>query len=812
MAPRGNDRWSVLAHEASVRAREKAEAARARRREVWKERWNLLRRPEAWPEAARSAIKEARNETAHVGKEAVGHVAVVGAGVRGLAVAHRLVRSGCRVTVFDAGEAGGATRTVKERGFRMERGAREMESSSNVVEEVLEELGLDVRRTPVAEPKVGVLKDRQVHPVPSNLLELMTSKLLETWEKKEVMLEPFLWRRSQHKARRKRRKTTTRPGAGRDKHSIYQEDNEETLDQFLKRHFRTDAILKVAEPFYSGYVGYNPTVVPAKFHASRAWDMEQKYGSLLVGTISLHLGLERAAQLLGSGEPGTGQAFQVPKSGKAWWSKTNADPVDIAEPLPLVSETLLTRQGEYKLDTSDIVRDLLLRKPHVEHIIKPTPFTFPDGMQELTDALVASVGEKHIKPKCPVVALDKTELGEFHRPVWQVSCSSGGWKRSSESFDAIVLAGPLSCIADGSLEVFDHNKKVPVSWMPKVEYAPVSVISVGIKREGLPDLPPVRSIKVPASQDYMNCFEVAFSGDVSARTAPEKYILVTGYIGGPDNPKLARREDPTLPQKLLKDIKNILGVTPTPVFVRSFFWQNAVPMFPEGYSNTQRALRKLEDLLPGLYFAGDYLHEQNLGAIVTSADTSARHILNDLKVRKKLKGRELFALWDVRRRNDLSIQHQIEQRSKRMMANKEVIFTFLQEEAAQFRLPEAGPKEAPLQSKLEEPLEPVPPDSPVNDVDTWSGWRNITWNDVKAKVLSRLQQPKDEEPETKEEDPPEMTAEERRKYLQERMKMLQKLRREEVLRQIDQEKEAAKHSREMAIMEARQEQERQRKL
>lgn len=812
MAPRGKDRWSLIAQQASERAREKAEAARARRRQVWKERWKLLRRPELWPEAARNAWKEAANKDAHVGKEPLGHVAVVGAGVRGLAVAHRLARTGCRVTVFDAGEAGGATRTVRERGFRMEKGAREMEATSSTVAKVLEELGLDGQRTSLSKLKMGVLQARKVYPVPSNPLELIASRLLETWEKREMMLEPFVWKKSQHKVRRKRPKTTTRPSAGRSKHSVYQEENEETLGQFFKRHFQTDAVLKVVEPFYSGYVGYNPNVAPARFHGTRAWDIEQKYGSLVIGALSLHLGLEKAAQLLGSAEPGTGQTIRVPKPGKVWWSNTSASPIGNTEPLPLVSETLLTPQGEYKLDTTDMVHDLLLRKPHVEHIEKSAPFTFPGGMQELTDAFVASVGEKNIKQKCPVVALDRTELGEFHRPVWQVSCSTGGWKRSSESFDAIVIATPLSCITDGTLELFDHNKKVPVNWMPRIEYAPVSVISVGVKREGLRELPPVRSIKVPASEDYMNCFEISFPSNVSKDSAPDKYMLLTGYVGGPDNPKLAKREDPTLPQKLLKDVKNVLGANAAPVFVRSFFWQNAVPLFPEGYSNTQRSLKKMEDLLPGLYFAGDYLHEQDIGAIVTSADTAARHILNDLRVRKKLKGKELFALWDVRRRNDMSIQHQIEQRCRRMMANKEVIFTFLQEEAAQYRLPGAEPKEIHPQSKGEVSAETATPFVQSTTKEDVPSWKNTDWKDSITKIFQKLQQRTKNEAEPKEEDPPEMTAEERRKYLQERMKMLQKMRREEVLRQIDQEKEAAKHSREMAIMEARQEQERQRKL
>lgn len=812
MAPRGKDRWSLIAQQASERAREKAEAARARRRQVWKERWKLLRRPELWPEAARNAWKEAANKDAHIGKEPLGHVAVVGAGVRGLAVAHRLARTGCRVTVFDAGEAGGATRTVRERGFRMEKGAREMEATSSTVAKVLEELGLDGRRTSLSKLKMGVLQARKVYPVPSNPLELIASRLLETWEKREMMLEPFVWKKSQHKVRRKRPKTTTRPSAGRSKHSVYQEENEETLGQFFKRHFQTDAVLKVVEPFYSGYVGYNPNVAPARFHGTRAWDIEQKYGSLVIGALSLHLGLEKVAQLLGSAEPGTGQTIRVPKPGKVWWSNTSASPIGNTEPLPLVSETLLTPQGEYKLDTTDMVHDLLLRKPHVEHIEKSAPFTFPGGMQELTDAFVASVGEKNIKQKCPVVALDRTELGEFHRPVWQVSCSTGGWKRSSESFDAIVIATPLSCITDGTLELFDHNKKVPVNWMPRIEYAPVSVISVGVKREGLPELPPVRSIKVPASEDYMNCFEISFPSNVSKDSAPDKYMLVTGYVGGPDNPKLAKREDPTLPQKLLKDVKNVLGANAAPVFVRSFFWQNAVPLFPEGYSNTQRSLKKMEDLLPGLYFAGDYLHEQDIGAIVTSADTAAQHILNDLRVRKKLKGKELFALWDVRRRNDMSIQHQIEQRCRRMMANKEVIFTFLQEEAAQYRLPDAEPKEIHAQSKGEVSAETATTVVQSTTKEDVPSWKNIDWKDSITKIFQKLQQRTKNEAEPKEEDPPEMTAEERRKYLQERMKMLQKMRREEVLRQIDQEKEAAKHSREMAIMEARQEQERQRKL
>lgn len=376
-----------------------------------------------------------------------------------------------------------------------------------------------------------------------------------------------------------------------------------------------------------------------------------------------------------------------------------------------------------------------------------------------------------------------------------------------DSFDAVVFAAPLSSLLRGSVELYDHDKKVPVGWMPQVKYAPVSVVAAVFNKKDMPDMTQIQRIKVPASEDYMNCYEIALSHNASPGSQEEEQVLVTGYMGGPDNPRLAKKDDLSLKQKLQKDLKNLLGKTPNPVFMRSFFWHDAAAQFPEGYGNSIRALRKLEDLLPGLYFAGDYHGEQDMGSILTSADISASKILNDLIVIKHLKGKELFALWDFRGRNDLTVQHQIEQRSKKMQANKDIVYKLLEEEANQYRsAPPSKHDDASPPSKVDETQETSTPLAKQEDPPP----KIFSLDEWKPKLVAWIHQLGKEKKET-EEELPEMTAEERRKFLQERLRMLEKLRREEVLRQLDREKESAKHAREMAMMEVRQEQHRQRK-
>lgn len=111
-------------------------------------------------------------------------VVVVGAGIAGLAAAHRLRRNGFEVTVLEAaGHVGGRMRTIERDGYRIDVGALMLSTQYKDMVALAAEAGLgaDLVRTTNT---IGFLRDGAVHRLStSNPLDGLTTKLMPLRDK-----------------------------------------------------------------------------------------------------------------------------------------------------------------------------------------------------------------------------------------------------------------------------------------------------------------------------------------------------------------------------------------------------------------------------------------------------------------------------------------------------------------------------------------------------------------------------------------------------------------------------------------------------
>jgi phytoene dehydrogenase-like protein len=108
-------------------------------------------------------------------------VAVVGAGLAGLAAAQLVQRAGRSVVVLDGQAPGGRARTDERRGFRFNRGPHAL-YRGGCAEEVLGRLGVRPPGRPPGSPAYGLLGDRMA-PLPSDASSLVRNPLL-SWRAK----------------------------------------------------------------------------------------------------------------------------------------------------------------------------------------------------------------------------------------------------------------------------------------------------------------------------------------------------------------------------------------------------------------------------------------------------------------------------------------------------------------------------------------------------------------------------------------------------------------------------------------------------
>ncbi|KAG5527072.1 hypothetical protein RHGRI_028108 [Rhododendron griersonianum] len=197
-------------------------------------------------------------------------VAVVGAGVSGLAAAYKLKLHGLNVTVFEAeGRAGGKLRSISQDGLIWDEGANTMTESETEVRFLLDNLGLhDKQQFPIAQNKRYIVRNGAPALIPSNPIALIRSNFLSAQSKLLIILEPFLWKKS-----------------NMEKVS----DSDESVGDFFQRHFGKEVVDYMIDPFVAGTSAGDPGSLSMRHTFPELWNLEKKFGSIISGAIQSKL-------------------------------------------------------------------------------------------------------------------------------------------------------------------------------------------------------------------------------------------------------------------------------------------------------------------------------------------------------------------------------------------------------------------------------------------------------------------------------------------------------------------------------------------
>ena len=195
--------------------------------------------------------------------ERVLDVAVVGAGISGLATAFWLDRAELDVAVFEAGErVGGAMETWRRDGWLFEQGPNTVLESHTAVTDLLRDAGLDDQRleaSPAGKQRF-LYKGGELVPLPMSPPALLTTPLFPWTAKLRRLGEPFVQRRV--------------------------DEREETVADFVRRRLGRPILDYAVGPFVSGVWAGDPERLSVDWSLPRLAELERHHGSLLRGAIA----------------------------------------------------------------------------------------------------------------------------------------------------------------------------------------------------------------------------------------------------------------------------------------------------------------------------------------------------------------------------------------------------------------------------------------------------------------------------------------------------------------------------------------------
>jgi oxygen-dependent protoporphyrinogen oxidase len=188
-------------------------------------------------------------------------VVILGAGLTGLTTAYHLKKGGLDVTILEKGsKAGGVINSVTENGFTYEEGPNSGVIANVEVLRLFDDLKDDCQLELANEnvKRRYILKSGKWQALPSGLKSAVTTPLFSLKDKFRILGEPF---RS--------------PG----------KNPNETLAELVKRRLGQSFLDYAIDPFILGVYSGDPNRLVTRFALPKLYNLEQKYGSFIGGTI-----------------------------------------------------------------------------------------------------------------------------------------------------------------------------------------------------------------------------------------------------------------------------------------------------------------------------------------------------------------------------------------------------------------------------------------------------------------------------------------------------------------------------------------------
>jgi oxygen-dependent protoporphyrinogen oxidase len=151
----------------------------------------------------------------------------------------------------------------------------------------------------------------------------------------------------------------------------------------------------------------------------------------------------------------------------------------------------------------------------------------------------------------------------------------------------------------------------------EIRYPPVASVVLGFRREDVAH--PCQGFgRLSPKVEGFKILGTIFSSSLFPNRAPAGQLTLTSYVGGERQPELALLPPDKLVELTCEDLRVLLGVRGQPTFTHCVAHPRAIPQYNLGYGRYRGLLAEIENMAPGLFFAGHYRDGVSLGDSILS--------------------------------------------------------------------------------------------------------------------------------------------------------------------------------------------------
>jgi protoporphyrinogen/coproporphyrinogen III oxidase len=244
----------------------------------------------------------------------------------------------------------------------------------------------------------------------------------------------------------------------------------------------------------------------------------------------------------------------------------------------------------------------------------PPIISFKKGLQTLTEALAARLPVGTVTTDAPV-----TRLSQGRKSLWTVEWDGLDGPAKGD-FDCVIAALPADALA--RLEI---NGTSPLSGLSAIVYPPIASMTLGFKRDKVRHPLDGFGALVPLSENR-TILGVLFASTLFPGRAPAGHVALSIFAGGTLQPGNAKLGQKALEERVLADLRDLLGAEGKPVFTRHAVWPRAIPQYNLGYERHLASMESCEEAHPGLFIGGNVRDGISLPDCIVSGTTLAKRV------------------------------------------------------------------------------------------------------------------------------------------------------------------------------------------